>query len=113
VTDLRDQLADFDAAARRLQTRSTDYADYDEVIVERLVMGRRPGGLISAPDAGEATRRLAALGYSDGQIAARLGFRRRSVHRIRVRLDIPAALTPHDNRHTRQHDAPARPKARG
>jgi hypothetical protein len=112
VTDLRDQLADFDAAARP-KTRLNDYADWDEVVVIRLVAGRHPGKLIRAADSGEATRRLAHLGYSDGQIADRLGFTRRAVHRIRRRLDIPAALTPYDNQLTRPHDAPARPKARG
>jgi hypothetical protein len=113
VTDLRDQLADPEAAARRPRNRLYDYADFDTVIVDRLVGGQRPSALITAADAAEATRRLAARGYSDGQIAARLGFRRRSVHRIRKRLGIPAALTPNDNRHTRPHDAPARPKAGG
>jgi hypothetical protein len=97
-----------------VKNRLYDYTDYDAVVVERLVAGHRPGEPIRAADAAEATRRLAALGYSDGQIAARLGFRRRSVVRIRARLGIPAALSPNgDNHHTRPHDAPARPKARG
>jgi hypothetical protein len=113
VTDLRDQLADFDTAARRPKNRLYDYADYDTVIVERLVAGHRPGALITAADAGEATRRLAHLGYSDRQTAQRLGFTRRAVIRIRQRLSIPAALEPGANQHTRRHDAPARPKARG
>lgn len=111
MTDLRDQLADH--AAARPKTRRTDYANFDPVLVDRLVHHGTDGLHIRTPDAAEATRRLAHLGYSDGQIAARLGFTRRAVHRIRQRLDIPAALTPHDNRHTRPHDAPARPKARG
>lgn len=93
--------------------RATDYADFDEVVVERLVAGQRAGEPIRAADAGEATRRLARLGYSDGQIAARLGFCRRSVQRIRDRLGIAAALTPHDNHHTRPHNAPTRPRANG
>jgi len=100
-------------AALTLRTRRTNYADFDAVLVERLVRHGTDGLHIRTPDAAEATRRLAALGYSDGQIAHRLGFRRRSVVRIRQRLNIPAALTPHDNGHTRPHDAPARPKARG
>ncbi|GAA2696446.1 hypothetical protein [Actinoplanes palleronii] len=93
--------------------RPTDYMDFDEVVVGRLVAGRHPGEPIRAADAGEATRRPARQGYSDGQIAVRLGFRRRSVIRIRARLDIPAALTPNDNQMTRAHDAPARPRAKG
>lgn len=75
--------------------------------------GRHDGLHIRAADAAEATRRLAELGYSDGQIAERLGFTRRAVHRIRQRRGIPAALTPHHTRYTRPHDAPARPKAKG
>lgn len=93
--------------------RATDYADFDQVVVDRLVAGRLPGEPIRAADAGEATRRLAAAGYSDGQIAARLGFRRRSVIRIRGRLGIPAALTPNDNQFARLHDAPNRPRTAG
>jgi hypothetical protein len=90
-----------------------DYADFDEVVVGRLVAGRLPGEPIRAADAGEATRRLAAAGYSDGQIAARLGFRRRSVIRIRARLGIPAALTPDQNQFDRLHNAPNRPRMAG
>ena len=93
--------------------RPTDYGDYDAVVVERLVAGRHPGEPIRAADAGEATRRLARLGYSDGQIAARLGFRRRSIVRIRTRLGIPAALTPNQNQFARAHDAPNRPRRAG
>jgi hypothetical protein len=113
VTDLRDQLADFEATGRRLRNRLYDYADFDTVIVDRLVAGLRPGALITAADAGEATRRLAHLGYSDRQTAHRLGFTRRAVIRIRQRLSIPPALHPGANQHTRPRDAPARPKARG
>lgn len=90
-----------------MKTRLTDYDAFDEVVVERLVAGRRPGEPIRAAEAGEATRRLARLGYSDGQIAARLGYNRRSVIRIRTRLGIPAALTPTDNQFGRLHDAPS------
>lgn len=91
----------------------TDYTDFDEVVVERLVAGRHPGEPIRAADAGEATRRLARLGYSDGQIAARLGFRRRSVVRIRSRLGIPAGMPVGGNHHTQLHAAPSRPRAAG
>jgi len=84
--------------------KPVDYTAFDEVVVGRLVAERRLSEAIRPADAGEATRRLARLGYSDGQIAARLGIRRRSVLRIRQRLDIPAALTPRDNGYTRPHD---------
>lgn len=93
--------------------RPTDYTDFDEIVVVRLVAGRHPGEPIRAADAGEAVRRLARQGFTDGQIADRLGFRRRSVLRIRQRLDIPAALTPHQNQHDRLHAAPSRPRAKG
>lgn len=93
--------------------RPTDYTDFDDVVVERLVAGQHPGELIRAADAGEAVRRLARRGYSDGQIAVRLGLTRRSVKRIRDRLEIPAALKPSDNGHTRRIDAPTRPRVKG
>lgn len=93
--------------------RPTDYTDFDEIVVERLVAGRMPGEPIRAADAGEAVRRLARHGYSDGQIAEHLGFRRRSVLRIRQRLNIPAALTPNDNGYTRLIDAPTRARVMG
>jgi hypothetical protein len=97
-----------------LRNRLYDYADFDEIVVDRLVHGHRPGEPIRAADAAEATRRLARLGYSDGQIAKRLGFRRRSVIRIRQRLGIPAALAADgSNQNSRLHDAPGRPKAEG
>jgi hypothetical protein len=84
-------------ASTALRTRTTDYGDYDEVVVNRLIAGQHPGGPISAPDAAEATRRL----------------RRRSVVRIRQRLGIPAALTPRQNQFDRQHAAPNRPRKAG
>jgi hypothetical protein len=93
--------------------RPTDYTDFDEVVVGRLVAGRHPGQPIRAADAGEATRRLARAGYSDGQIAARLGFTRRSVKRIRDRLGIPAVLTPMQNQFHRRHNDPTRPRKAG
>lgn len=96
-----------------MKTRLTDYDAFDEVVVERLVAGHRPGEPIRAADAGEATRRLARLGYSDGQIAVRLGFNRRSVIRIRERLSIPAALKPNQNQFDRLHNAPNRPRKAG
>lgn len=96
-----------------VKTRLNDYAVFDEVVVQRLVDGHRVGRPISAPEAAEATRRLAHLGFTDGQIAHRLGFTRRSVVRIRARLGIPAAVTPVDNQHSRRHDAPTRPRMEG
>lgn len=96
-----------------MKNRLYDYTDFDAVVVERLVAGDRPGGPICAAVAAETTRRLARLGYSDGQIAARLGFTRRSVLRIRHRLGITAALKPTQNQHDRLHDAPNRPRKAG
>ena len=91
----------------------TDYDDFDHVVVDRLVAGRHPGEPIRAADATEATRRLAAAGYTDGQIAHRLGFTRRSVARIRARRGIPAAAPVGTCGHTRPIDAPNRPSKAG
>lgn len=93
--------------------RLTDYTAFDEVVVRRLTDGCSPGGKVTAADRGEVTRRLAARGYSDGQIAYPLGLTRRSVLRIRIRLGIPAALTPRQNHYHLMHDAPTRPSAKG
>lgn len=71
-----------------------DYDTFDEVVVERIVNGRRVGAPIGAPEAAEAVRRLARVGFSDGQIAFRIGFTRRAVQRIRSRRGVPAALSP-------------------
>jgi hypothetical protein len=112
MTDLRDQLADFEAAARRqapichpdrppwtrrrcreciTQALADYYASYDTVIVDRIIDGRHHGP-IRPPEAAETVRRMAASGYSDGQIAYRLGRTARNVLRIRARHGIPAAL---------------------
>jgi hypothetical protein len=90
-----------------------DYDDYDQVIVDRIIVGHRVGAPIPAPEAAEATRRLAAMGFSDGQIAARLGFTRRAVWRIRRRRGIPAALPVPSNQCTRTVEAPTRPRIAG
>lgn len=93
--------------------RAVDYSAFDDVAVQRIVAGRRLGQPSSAADAGEATRRLARLGFSDGQIAARLGYTRRSVLRIRIRLGIAPALPRGTNGHSRAFDAPNRPRSEG
>ncbi len=90
--------------------RSVDYACFDPVIVDRVIRERRVGSTLPAAETAEAVRRLAAQGYSDGQIAHRLGFTRRSVVRIRARLGITPGV-PRGARRT--IDAPNRPKARG
>jgi hypothetical protein len=92
---------------------SIDYTLFDEVAVQRLVREIRISEPITAADAAEAVRRLARDGYSDGQIAYKLGFHRRSIVRIRQRLKIRAALTPMQNRFDRIHDSPNRPRAKG
>lgn len=91
----------------------TDYTAFDEVVVHELVAGRHRGGPVHPADAGEATRRLALLGYTDGQIAARIGCWRRTVLRIRQRLDIPAALERGQDFRKRRHEVPGRPVAAG
>lgn len=89
-----------------------DYAAFDEVVVLELMAGRAVTRVRRA-DTAEATRRLARLGYTDGQIAYRLGCTRRAVWRIRVRHGIPAAVTPRDNGLTRPVTAPNRLKVAG
>lgn len=91
----------------------TDYSAFDEVVVVRLVTNRHTGGRIHPADAGEACRRLAEAGFTDGQIALRLGCWRRTVIRIRRRLGISAALRPNQNFRQRRHDVPGRPVAAG
>jgi hypothetical protein len=91
----------------------TNYDDFDEVIVLRVVCGERLGTPIPAAEAAEAVRRLAQRGYDDGQIAYRLGFRRRSVVRIRQRRGIPAALPVGSNHYDRLVDAPSRARSAG
>lgn len=90
-----------------------NYDHFDQVVVDRIVAGTHPGAPIRVADAAEATRRLAALGYSDGQIAHRLGFTRRSVWRIRRRRGIPAALPFGSNGYDAAVGAPNRPRLAG
>lgn len=97
--------------------RPRNYADFDEVAVQRLMSGeelqshhRSP---IRAVDVAEAVRRLAGDGYSDGQIAYLIGYTRRSIIRIRQRRGVRPALTPMQNRYDRIHDTPNRPRLKG
>ncbi len=94
-------------------TGAVDYTDVDDVIVRR-VMGDEPHGApLSPADAAAAVKRLAGLRYSDGQIAYLLGCSRRSVHRIRVRHQIPAGVPRFTNPYTLPVSAPTRPKGHG
>lgn len=86
-------------------------ADYDEVIVYRVaVRNEHPGGPLSAGDVAEIVRRMAAAGYSDGQIAYRIGYHARSVLRVRRAHNIPSPYPPQGcNRATLRHpEAPSR-----
>lgn len=69
-----------------------DFTDFDHEVVRRLLAGERVGAVRRFADTLEAVRRMARAGWSDGQIAYRLGCHRRSVWRIRARYAIPAAL---------------------
>lgn len=91
----------------------TNYDDFDEVLVDRIVAGDRAGCPISAAEAAEAVRILAGRGYNDGQIAYRLGFTRRSVIRIRRRRGIAAALPRGSNRTHCLVNAPHRERCAG
>lgn len=88
--------------------KPVDYAAFDEVVVDRLVAGRHAGEPIRPADAAEAILRLNRDGYSDGQIAYRIGYASRSVIRIRARRGIPAALSPGTSIYHRKHDTPTR-----
>ncbi len=90
--------------------RSINYADFDPVIVERVISGHRVGSALPAPESAEVVRRLAAQGYSDGQIAHRLGFTRRAVARIRQRRGIAPGVM---RGHCPTVNAPSRPKRQG
>lgn len=90
------------------------YDRYDEVVVCELMDGRYASVTDGTADRAEAVRRLARDGYTDGQIAHRIGRRRRVVWRIRHRHGIPPAVPVGSNGHTRPHpEAPARPRAAG
>lgn len=65
-------------------------APYDRIVVGAIVSGERVRGHIHSADAWESVRRLAGLGFSDGQIAMRVDRTRRQVERIRRGLGIPA-----------------------
>lgn len=75
---------------RKGRPRTTE-CEYDPIAVERLVAGRH-AGTPTAADGWEAVRRLARMGFTDGQIALRTGYTRRSAWRIRTALGIPAVL---------------------
>jgi hypothetical protein len=63
---------------------------YDSIVVDTLAAGRPVTGHVLSADAWEATRRLAARGYSDGQIGVLVKRTRRQVKRIRGALGVPA-----------------------
>lgn len=89
------------------------YDRFDEVVVRRLVDGHHTSVTAGTADRAEAVRRLALAGYSDGQIAHRIGKRRRVVWRIRHRLGIPAAARGSNAASRPRPEAPARPWAAG
>src|ERR1700755_3410597 len=68
----------------------TDPARHDPVVVRCLAAGQRVQGRVCPADAWEATRRLAARGYSDSQIAELVQRTQRTVLRIRAALGVPA-----------------------
>jgi hypothetical protein len=108
--DLRDHLPAFEAAALRLLGRRPRHYDrYDHVLVERIIAGEHRG-TIGVIDAAEVVRRMARRGYSDGQIAYRLGRTTRSVLRVRRRLGIPpVVLSRGANQYALAHpEAPTR-----
>jgi hypothetical protein len=80
----------------------------DEVLVERIIRGEHHPGRVRLAESVEVVRRMAARGYSDGQIAYRLGRPVRSVLRTRARHGIPAALPRGGaNQHSRHPGVPS------
>lgn len=64
-------------------------APFDEIAVAAAVRGTVLGRLAPG-DVWEIVRRMAAAGFSDGQIAYRIGYTLRQVLRIRTGLGIPS-----------------------
>lgn len=62
----------------------------DDVVVRTVVSGQAVTGVIDTGSVREIVRDLAAAGFSDGQIAYRIGCTRRTVARHRVALGIEA-----------------------
>lgn len=88
----------------------SDTREYDEIVVSVLASGGRLPGRIAPADAWEATRRLAARGYSDGQIAVIVNRTRTHVRRIRSAMGVPAPCLGLGGS-TRPVEAPTRPVA--
>ena len=62
----------------------------DDVVVGQVVSGQPVAGVIDTGSVREIVRILAAAGFSDGQIAYRIGCTRRTVGRHRAALGIVA-----------------------
>lgn len=71
---------------------SADLSDFDEEVVRRLLADEPVGSRPRRADTVEAVRRMAGSGWSDGQIAFRFGFHRRSVIRIRQKHGIASGV---------------------
>lgn len=72
----------------------------DMVVVTALARGVTPSRKPTIEERARAVRHLAAYGYSDSQIAERVGRSVRQVQRIRAAFDIPG-LPVGTNRFTR------------
>lgn len=81
----------------------------DEVVVLLALRGRRPSHPLNDHDRAGVVHRMAAMGYSDGQIAYALDSPRRSVTRIRTKLQIPPGLPFGSNQMDLIPDFPTRP----
>lgn len=65
-------------------------ASFDHVVVGQVVSGQPVTGVIDTGSIREIVRILATAGFSDGQIAYRVGCTRRTVARHRTALSIEA-----------------------
>lgn len=77
---------------KKCDWHNPDLSAFDDEVVRRLLAGEAVGAPRTPADTVEAVRRMAALKWSDGQIAHRLGCHRRSVIRIRQKHGIAAGV---------------------
>lgn len=84
-------------------------ATADPVVVERLLAGHWTP--YREVDGREVIRRMAELGYHDGQIAYVLRRRRDSVRRTRSDMGVPPALDGSRGQNIGMREAPTRPRS--
>lgn len=71
-----------------MASRFLDIADFDEVTVQRVILGDHPNRKLHSADVAEVVRRMSLDCFSAGQIAFRLKMSRRAVQHWRQRFKI-------------------------